>query len=328
MTAFRFADPWWLALLPVVFLALALHRRRKGRPALLYSSGKDLRGLPITLMLRLRPWLILLEAFGLILMVCAMARPQAGREIEREISEGIAIQLVIDKSGSMRYPDLDPDQYDGVKLSRLDVVKQVIEDFVDDQGDLPGRPGDLLGLISFAGYVQVHCPLTLDHQLILELLKSVEIPRTRNEELLQTALGDALATAVNRMKDCEAKSRVVILLSDGEGNIGVTSSAVAAEAARDERVKVYTIGVGSDGRGLDEAALRKVAEVTGGLYFNVKNQSGLAKVYEQIDRLERTEVSTRRHIPYKDRFVPVLLVGACLLVLHRILLETLFRSMP
>ena len=328
MMAFRFADPWWLALAPVVFLAIAIHRRRRGRPSVLYSSADDLSSLPRSWRLRLRPGLVVLEALALLLLVFAMARPQAGREEERNISEGIAIELVIDKSGSMRMEDLDPDAYDRKVLNRLDVVRDVVRDFVDEGGDLPGRSGDLVGLISFAGYVQVHCPLTLDHHLVLGLLPSVQIPRTRDRELLATALGDALATAVDRIKDCQAKSRVIILLSDGQGTIGVTTAAVAAEAARGEGIKVYTIGVGSAGTALDEQTLEDVAQTTGGRYFNVRDQSGLKRVYEEIDRLERTEVSTQRHVSYKERFGAVLLCGVALLLLHRILAETLFRSLP
>lgn len=329
----RFQDPWWLVLIPAALWLLWLRSRPGRRQALLYSSVAELEQLPRTLAQRLRSLLPLLEAGGLALLAVALARPQSGREDSVVSTYGVAIQLVLDKSQSMAEPDLDPDPWDRTKLTRLDVVKQVVADFVDPAGDLPGRPNDLLGLTSFAGYVQTHCPLTLDHAAFLQLLANVEIPQVdprdplAREELM-TAIGDALVIAVDRLGEAPAKSKIVVLLSDGESNIGEASPEAAAEAAREAGVRVYTIGVGTPRQGLDEATLQEVARITGGRYFNARDLAGLEKVYEEIDGLERSEISSVQYTRWREHFLTFLLGGLGLIVAHRFLLDTRFRSLP
>lgn len=327
----RLADPWWLCFAPLVFVVLSLRRRR--RATLLFSSVAELQRLPRTLAQRLKRALPWLEAMGLLALVVAMARPQSGREDSVVSSYGVAIELVIDKSQSMAEQDLDPDPWDRVALTRLDVVKAVVADFVDRGGDLPGRPADLLGLVSFAGWVQSHCPVTLDHEALLRLLKDVQMPNVdprdpAAQELLRTAIGDGLVVAVDRLRDAPAKSKVVVLLSDGESNIGEASPRAAAELAKAAGVRVYTVGVGTPRLGLDEDTLRDVAELTGGRYFNARDAATLAGVYREIDALERSQIESRLFTRWSEHFLPFLLAGLAMLVLHRFLSDTRFRSLP
>ena len=324
----RFAHPWFIALIPVL-VAVMVMRLRRPRPTVVYSSLDALRGLPRTTAQRVKGWLQLLELVGLALLVVAMARPQSGREDIRMTSNGVAIQLVIDRSESMRALDLDDNRWDRTRISRLDVVKEVVRDFVSPDGDLPGRPEDLVGLVSFAGYVKSHCPLTLDHGLLVELLSTIRVPEAaRGDDLLMTAMGDALVIGVSRLREIEAKSKVVVLLSDGRSNIGVASPESAAEAAADEEIKVYTVGIGTVRGGLDEAALRHVAETTGGRYFNARTASDLVEVYRTIDGLERTEIEAFKATRWRDLFPAWLWTGIGLLLLHRFLVDTRFRSLP
>lgn len=327
----RFADPWWLVLVPLA--VLVVWRRRRRPPTVLHSSVAELKALPRTLMQRVRSAMPVVEALGLCLVAVALARPQSGREDSVVASYGVAIELVIDKSQSMIETDLDPDRWDQVELTRLDVVKEVVADFVDPDGDLPGRPNDLLGLISFAGYVDAHCPLTLDHVALLQLLADVRMPQVdprdpAAREELMTAVGDALVVAVDRLGDAPADSKVVILLSDGESNIGEASPRAAAEAAKARGVRVYTVGVGTPRQGLDEDALREVAEITGGAYFNARAAADLENVYREIDALERSEITAVQFTRWRERFVPFLLVGLGLLLAHRVLLDTRLRGLP
>lgn len=324
----RFAHPWFLALIPVL-AGIMFMRLRRSRPTVVYSSLDALRGLPRTTAQRIKSWLPLLEIAGLALLAIAMARPQSGREDVRMTAHGVAIQLVIDRSESMRALDLDENRWDRTRISRLDVVKTVVRDFVSEDGDLPGRPEDLIGLVSFAGYVKTHCPLTLDHGLLVELLSTIHVPEAaRGDDLLMTAMGDALVIGVSRLRDVEAKSKILVLLSDGRSNIGVASPESAADVAVDESIKVYTVGIGTVRGGLDEATLRQVAEKTGGSYFNARTASDLVEVYRTIDGLERTEIEAFKATRWKDLFPAWLWTGLGLLLLHRVLVDTRFRGLP
>ena len=353
----RFQDPIWLLLIVVVFALDVLAHRRRRRYAVLYSSLEGLHGLPVTLAQRVKKLLPPLRLAGLSLLVAALARPQQGREEYRIRTEGIAMQLVVDRSGSMEALDFTDEL--GVRQDRLTVVKEVIRDFVAGDSDLPGRPDDLLGLVVFGGYAEGRCPLTLDHGALLSVLETVEIPqeildargRVLNKELLReeraTAIGDALALAVERLRDSPAKSTVAILLSDGESNAGVITPMEAANAAKAFGVKVYTIGVGSTGRApvrvkdvfgrdhldfqlvrLDEATLKAIAEETGGRYFNAKDTSALRDVYATIDTLEKTETEGLLYTEYRELFASALVAGILLVLLELLLAATRFRTLP
>jgi Ca-activated chloride channel family protein len=356
MSGFRWQDPVWLLLwLPLIALSL-LALRRRWQAAVLYSSVQLLKGLPVTLMLRVKRWLPWVRMLGLALVIAALARPQRGLREFRVQTEGIAIQMCLDRSGSMQALDFE---LDGQRVNRLAVVKKVFREFVDGGRRMPGRPNDLIGLIAFGGYAEGKAPLTLDHGALLESLDSIEIPqplrdkrgRIINERFLQeelsTAIGDAVTLAVDRLKDAPTKSKVIVLLSDGESNAGVVSPQDAAETAKTFGIKIYSIGVGSTGEvpfpgvdifgrqvlqmqavRLDEETLRTLADLTGGRYFNAQDTAALEQVYAEIDRLEKTPSAGRLYTEYVELYPWFLLPGLALILAEVVLSATRFRSLP
>ncbi|MEQ8768718.1 MAG: VWA domain-containing protein [Planctomycetota bacterium] len=358
MSGFRFQSPLWLLLAIPIFLIVWWAVRRQRQTTILFSDVSLLRRLPVTLGLRIKRLLPWLRALGLIGIVLAFARPQFGEEQFRIRSEGIALEMCLDRSGSMLAHDFQND--DGEPISRLQVVKDIFEDFVDEEGDLPGRPDDQIGLVVFGGFAESLCPLTLDHALLLELLETVEVSQpiydsrtgqVINEELVQeeqaTAIGDALTRAIDRLKNSEAKSRVIVLLSDGENTAGVIEPLEAARAAATFGIRIYTIGVGSNGAvpfpdvdrfgrrrfinrilPLDEETLEEIAETTGGRYFRAEDTDGLRDVYAEIDALEKTETEGRVYTEYREIYSWFLFPGIGLVLAHLILAATRFRSLP
>ena len=235
----------------------------------------------------------------------------------------------------------------------------MFREFVAGDEELSGRPDDMIGLIAFGGYADGKCPLTLDHGALLEVLKATDIPkpihdaggRVINERLLKeelsTAIGDAVVMGVERLKDIDAKSKVIILLSDGKHNAGVADPVAAVEAAKAYGVKIYTIGVGSNGMApfpaldpfghevlmqqpveLDEATLKMLADETGGKYFNAADTETLKNVYAEIDQLEKTVSEGRLYTEYCELYRYFLLPGLCLLFAQITLVSTRFRSLP
>ena len=356
MSGFQFQDPFWLLLLiPLLALALLAIRRQR-QVAVMYSSVAILKQLPRTVALRAKRLLPWLKILGLALVIVALSRPQFGREEFRIRTEGIAVEMCIDRSGSMQAQDFP---VEGVQVNRLAAVKKVFRDFVTGGGDFAGRPDDLIGLIEFGGFADAKCPQTLDHGALLEVLKSVKIAepvrdsrgRVLNETLIQeelaTAIGDAVALAVDRLKDVKAKSKVIILLSDGENTAGVVDPQDAAEAAKSFGVKIYSIGVGTTGMApfpaedafgrkhlrprpvrLDEETLKMLAETTDGRYFNAQNTEALEQVYSEIDQLEKTETEGRLYMEYRELFQYLMLPGLACVVLEVLLSATRFRSLP
>jgi Ca-activated chloride channel family protein len=293
---------------------------------------------------------------GLALLVLALARPQKGLEDFRIQAEGIAITMCIDRSGSMQALDF---HVEGKRVDRLAAVKKVFRDFVAGTGKLAGRPNDMIGLIAFGGFADAKCPLTLDHNVLLEVLDSVEIPqpiydsqsrminRRILDEELATAIGDAVLLGIDRLKDSKAKSKVLILLSDGENNAGIVDPADAGDVARDRGVKIYTIGVGSTGMApfpdtdvfgrrvltsqhvvLDEDTLKMLAERTGGRYYNARNTQALTDIYSEIDKLEKTATEGRLYTRYRELYLWLLVPGLVLILLESALSTTWLRSLP
>lgn len=308
---FRFAEPGFLLLLLLLPL-LWLWRRRRGRrpePGVFWADAGSWIPGP-TLRTRLDAVVRLLPFAAFALAVVALARPQSGhREVEVR-SEGIDIILIIDASGSMRAEDFRPN-------NRLYVAKQVARQFVD------GRRGDRIGTVVFAGEAYTQCPLTLDYGVLNELIGTIDFVEPDG-----TAIGMAIASAVNRLRKSEARSKVVILLTDGRNNAGAIDPATAAEAAAALRVKIYTIGVGVEGDApypvddpvfgrryvrqpsdVDDATLKKIADRTGGLYFRATSSEALREIYARIDRLEKTKVESREYVDYSDHG-PLLAVWA------------------
>jgi Ca-activated chloride channel family protein len=334
-------DPWVWALLLLLLLPLLwlLWRRPEWRPAIRFSGLATLRETRGQWAHRVRVILPALRIAALACLIVAVARPQHPDESSQVFAEGIAIQMVVDTSSSMSDNDLSPPNRE---MSRLDVVKDVFRRFVAGEGDLPGRPNDLIGMIRFALYADSICPLTLDHKALLDALAQTQIVRRPDED--KTAIGDALALAVERLKDLKRTSgsgqqytitsRVIILLTDGENNAGMIDPEQAGELAATQGIKVYTILAGTGQRlgfgraPLDDRLLRRIAEVTGGKCFHARNRDSLIKIYEEIDRLERTKTEERRFVRWGELARPWLVAALACVCLQTFLDATRLRKIP
>ena len=278
----------------------------------------------------LRVWLLHVP-FGLriaaVSLLCvALARPQLTNKWSKESTEGIDIMMALDISGTMLAEDLKP--------NRLEAAKAVASDFVIE------RSNDQIGLVVFAGESFTQCPLTTDHAVLVNLFKSVEYGMIEDG----TAIGLGLANAVNRMKDSETKSKVIILLTDGSNNRGDIAPQTAAEIAKTFGIRVYTIGVGSYGQArvpvqtpmgrqymtmdseFDEGTLRAIAETTGGQYFRATDNNSLKQIYEQIDQLEKTKLRVREYSKHTENFMPYLIAALACLLLEVILRYFVLRT--
>ncbi|MBT3193328.1 MAG: VWA domain-containing protein [Verrucomicrobia bacterium] len=286
---------------------------------------------------RLARALPILILAGLTLLVLAMARPQTVLSKSRKTADVIAVQMVVDISGSMEALDMSTRTPTGMKYkTRLDTVKEAFADFVEQRED------DLIGLIAFGGYVSTLAPMTSDHDALRHVLEGVATPKpafdkdgnVMNEDELLTAIGDALATACARIETAEPVSRIIVLLSDGESNTGMIKPERAIEVAKGLGIKVYSIGVGSTGNApfwatdrfgrkvisrahvtLDERLLRRIATETGGVYFNVKDEKGLERALEEINTLETTRVEQDVYRQYRELFIYFMTPGLALVLL-------------
>ena len=338
MAALEFREPLLLLLALLTPLVFLLARRAPGR--VLFSS--------FALLPRHRGWRDRLAwlpdallALAFLALVVTLAGPRVGERVSHVQREGIAIMMVLDTSGSMAALDLSTPQRE---RTRLQAVQDVFEVFVLGGGELRGRADDAVGLVSFAGYADTAAPLTLDHENLVAVARNLEITTLREENF--TAIGDALGLAVERLRESPVESRVAILLTDGVHNAGVESPSAAAELARSQGVKVYTIGAGTTGiahmrvrgrRGstlrpvaveIDEATLRDIAERTGGEYFRADNADALTNVYAQIDRLERTKITEDRSRQYEELFAPPLLAALLLAVVGWLGRGAVFAKVP
>jgi Ca-activated chloride channel family protein len=330
---FRFAQPLaFLLILPWLAVAWRLVRRGR-RPTPIFTGLRILANPPLTWRIRLMASAPFLFLAGLLLSIVALARPQHVLSRVTRTTDAVAIQMVLDTSGSMEALDFSTQT---AMKTRLDVVKEVFADFIRQ------RPDDLIGLVAFAGYPSTRAPLTPDHPALLKVLETVEVPRTiigrdgqvSNPEEMLTAIGDALATACARMEKVEMNSRIIVLLSDGENNFGIIKPLEAVKAAKKLGVRVYAIGVGSTGMApvkardmagreviaqamvtLDESLLRQIAEGTGARYFNVRDPKGLKQALDDIDKLEKTRVSSEVFTQAEERFPRFLVPGLILLAL-------------
>ena len=284
--------------------------------AVTYSSLSIVDAAAVSLRRRLAAAPALLLALATLCLAVAGAGPRTGDAVNRIKREGIALAMVVDRSGSMRARDFVEDD---LSVDRLAVVKQVFRDFVAGGSFSEGRPDDLVGLIAFARYADGLCPLTLDHGNLLVILDDLEIVTEREED--GTAVGEGLALAVERLRDHPAASKVVILLSDGVNNAGDIDPLQAADLAAAHGIKVYAIGAGRTGLApfpiqvvggrtllrrahveIDERTLQAVAERTGGRYFHATDADGLASVVEEIDALERSEITEIRYLEYEEHY--------------------------
>jgi Ca-activated chloride channel family protein len=358
MEGFQFHSPLWFLLAPAVVAAIWWAWRQHRQPAAVFSTVADLKGLPVTLAQRVRRVLPFVYGAGLLLLVASLARPQAGRTESRVNTEGIAIEMIVDMSGSMQALDFE---LNGKRDSRVNAVKHVFKQFVagGDGGPLRGRRSDLVGLVAFGGFADSKCPLTLDHNSLLEILQDVNVPkpirdrrgRIINERMYReeqmTAVGDGLALGLDNLRRSDAKSKVAILLSDGESNAGVVDPLEAAKAAQKLGIKVYTIGIGQTGVApipmedefgqrvlvpqqvrIDEDMLREIAGTTGGQYFNAKDTKALVEVYAAIDSMERSKVEETRFTEYTELYLWLAVPGLALVLIVGFLGQTRFRALP
>ena len=358
MDGFRFYSPYWFIVAPILLLALAWAHQPRRRAAAIFSSTADLKNLPVTLAQRIRRLLPFIYGLGLMLLITAMARPQQGRSESVRQTDGIAIEMTVDISGSMEAIDF---QLNDQPVNRLMAVKHVFKEFVEGSKDrhLPGRPNDAIGLVAFGGFADSKCPLTLDHGALVDILESLVIPkpmRDRNgnvinlkslQEELQTAIGDGVGLALDRLKSVEAKSKILILLTDGDNTAGVIDPLDAAHIAATLGIKIYTIGIGTNGVvpdpqedefgqtflasqrfHIDEDLLREMAQITNGKYFNASNTQSLSDVYAEIDKLEKSKVEETKYTEYTEFYGWLALPGLALLFVVMVLNHTRFRSLP
>ena len=329
---FRFAHPYYFLLLIPAGVAAWLVYRRRNRPGVLFAPLHRIPAGHLTWQTWARFVAPALFLLGLVLTIIALARPQVVFSRITRQTDAIAIEMVVDTSGSMQALDFSTRE---TYRSRLDAVKETFAGFVDK------RPDDLIGLVTFGGFVYSRVPLTLDHQALLHTLKGVEIPKpvfdangnvvNAGEDM--TALGDGLLTACARLQPSELKSKIAVLLTDGVWNIGTKPDA-AMKAAKALGIRIYTIGVGSNGQApflmgkdafgrpviapadvqLDEATLREIARTTNGRYFNVRDPGGLKQAMADINKLEKTKVNQEIYQQYNELF-PRVLIPAIVLVL-------------
>lgn len=328
----RPADPLYLLLLgPALLAAVVLLRRRNVR-TMPFSAVRRLPGRSGTWRSRAAESAPFLFLAGILLSVLALARPQAVTRQQRRTVDAIAIQMVVDVSGSMsaRLLPAGSTQLSPEAKTRLEAVKDAFSGFV------ARRPADLIGLVTFSGYATAPVPLTLDHETVLTSLQAVDTAHgpaggpggslPEQEELL-TAIGDGLALACARLRDAEPRTRIAVLLSDGRESpgIGCVSLAQAVGIARRLGIKVYTLGVGTDKDGLDEKALQRIAEATGGRYVAVANRQALEQALREIDRHEKTPVKQEDTVSTSEHFAPFL-GTALLLVAVAVSLNTVIRG--
>jgi Ca-activated chloride channel homolog len=327
----RFHDPWLLLLLLLLPAWLEWERRQRQRGGLKFSS---VAGAPSSLGSNVGPKLLMaLRGVTLALCAVALARPQVGKSESRLKTEGIDIVLVVDISGSMQAVDYEKN---GQPASRIAVVKDVVRNFIQ------ARPNDRIGLVVFGTHAYVASPLTLDHDWLDRNLDRVRVGLVEGN----TAIGAGLGTGVNRLRDTKAKSKVVVLLTDGGENVPNPPAREAAKAAKEFGVRVYTIGAGSntqqpvpvaDEQGrvlgytmadLDEGLLRDVATATGGQYFRAADTASLKKTYEQIDKMEKREIETVKYEDWRELFPWFLMPGLGCLLLAVTLENTRLRRLP
>ena len=337
----QLANPYALVLL--LCLPLLWRRQRRQPPvAIAYPTVQTWAQTPRSIMSRLRRLMPYLRLLALALAIVALARPQEGLQSVKVYSEGIAIVAVVDISGSMSALDL---KLNGQQHNRLDVVKHTFRNFVSGADGLGGRDGDLISMVTFARYADSVSPLTLDHDTLLALLNEIAIVSQQEED--GTAIGEAIAMGVDRLRQATAKSRIMILLTDGANNAGDTEPQQAARIAKALGIKIYTIGAGSRGIAsvpvrmrdgttvmrqmrvhIDEATLKEIASITGGQYFRATDGATLAAIYRLIDALEKSANVAEQYQQYAERFAWFLLPALGLLLLEVILVNTRLRTIP
>lgn len=326
----NFAHPYILLLLILIpaFIAWYIFRGRKLDPSLRMSNIAPLKKISKGIRPKLRHLLFGLRMAALALLIIALARPQDTNSWRKDSVEGIDIVMALDISTSMLAMDLQP--------NRIEAAKDVAQKFINN------RPNDNIGMVIFSGESYTLCPMTTDHSILLNRMREVEPGMLEDG----TAIGMGLATAINRIKDSKAKSKVIILLTDGVNNTGEISPKMAANLAKTFGIRIYTIGVGTRGEApypmptpfgtrvqnipvdLDEPTLKEVAQIADGQYYRAVDNKSLDKVYDSIDKLEKSKVISKNFTNYEDLYLPWLLLAFALLLLEFVLRHTYLRSTP
>jgi Ca-activated chloride channel homolog len=332
----NFRHPWFFVLIPIVFLLSYLFQHRKRYFGLRFSSIGLFSGTRESMRTVFERNLVYLRAIALIFIVLALARPQSPVEDSIRRGDAVDIILTIDVSESMLAEDFGTDD---IKKNRIDAVKDVIPDFIDS------RKNDRIGIIIFATRPFIAAPLTFNHSWLLDRVEDIGIGIIDGR---RTAIGSAIATSLNRLRDSEAKSKVMVLLTDGRNNAGDITPEAAARIARALDIKVYTIGIGRSGSSpfpildkagdiigydsikmdLDEDLLRKIALDTGGRYFRVTDIASLGKVYRDIDNMEKILLEEDAYDEYNELFGRFLLAGILILLFEIILSGLFLRRIP
>jgi len=324
----EFAHPgfFWLLLIVPLTIAWYVWRQQILQGTLSVSAVKGFSMPTKSVVPRLRHLGIVLRSLALVALIIALARPQSSLSWQNTTTEGIDIIIASDISGSMLAEDFQP--------NRLEAGKNIAIDFIKN------RPDDRIGLVIFSGESFTQCPLTIDHDVLINLFNDVKNGMIDDG----TAIGMGLATAVNRLKESEAKSKVVILLTDGSNNMGSIPPITAAEIAKQFNVRVYTVGIGTHGYApypvqtpagiqyqripvdVDEGTLTKIANITGGKYFRATDNETLKKIYDQIDKLEKAKIDVTQYHKKTELFLPFALIALLFLSLEFILKNTLLKG--
>jgi Ca-activated chloride channel family protein len=327
----RFKDPIWLFLLvlPVAYIYIRYFTAWLKPPALPYSNTAVFSGIGSSWRTRLSAMLPVLKALGLAALILALARPQSGFGDTREEIEGVDIMLALDISSSMKAIDFKP-------RNRLHVAKEVIQRFIDD------RESDRLGLVVFARKSFTQCPLTTDYDLLKDWLQRVDFGMVED----RTAIGLAIANAANRLRDSNARTKIIILLTDGVNNVDDLAPIDAARAAAALGIKIYTIGAGRPGlvdipidtgfgtryvqqkSEIDEETLKEIASITNGKFYRAKDENALHEIYDQISKLEKTKIEVFRFYRYTELFTTFLVAGLSLLFIEFLLHLTVLGGQP
>jgi len=324
---FRFADPIWLILLIIPVWAFVSFILGKGRtePAIVFSDTKVFRVIGTGYGSFKRGLSLFLTAEAVVLLILAMARPQTGQKLHTRDAQGIDIILALDISSSMEAMDFHP-------MTRIEAAQEVVRDFIKL------RTSDRIGLTVFAAQAYTLCPLTLDYDMVADFLERAAESRIEDG----TAIGSAIATSINRLRNSKAESKIVILLTDGMNNRGKLDPLTAAHIAETLGIKVYTIGVGSEGQApirvdgrvvfaethIDEETLKEVSRLTGAKYYRAKNTRELMGIYEEIDKLEKSDIEYEEWVEYDEMYAGFLTAGFIMLLLSFVLDGTVLRRSP
>jgi Ca-activated chloride channel family protein len=331
-----FAHPYLLLLLLLLPLAAWLKGRRGQPPAFVYSSTQLLRGVQEISKSNAGGFLAALRWFALALFIIALSQPRLTKfDTTKATASGVDIVVAFDLSGSMAAEDFE---IKGERVNRVKIAKSVLEKFVAK------RPSDRIGLVAFGTQAYIASPITLDHDFLLKNLERMDLNTINGN---QTAIGSALSTGVNRLRELKSKSKIIILMTDGVNNAGKVAPLTAAEAAQALGVKVYTIGVGTQGQApmpatdffgrrvyqmvpvdIDENTLTKISDMTGGKYYRADNAEKFEAIYADIDKLEKTEADVKKLAHHAELFAWLISIGVVLLTAEVALGQTVLRRLP